>query len=144
MADRAPLLFEARLGMLKPANGAAEEAMREIKGKVRCEIKAGIANQRRRALYWVLAGIVCELLNDAHGMTLTEDDLHDIMRDKFRMYDLIVLPSGDERKRYWSTSNRAMNEADRAEYLTRCIAVWSTWTGVDVTALRAEAERQAA
>lgn len=144
MADKPPLYFEARLGGLFPANRTAEEAMREIKGRVRVEIKGGAANQRRRGLYWVLAGIVCELLNDRHTMTLTEQDLHDIMRDKFRMYDTITLPSGDSKKRYWSTSNRAMNEADRAAYLNRCIAVWSTWTGVDVTALQAEAERLAA
>ena len=144
MADKAPLYFEARLGMLAPANRMAQEAMAEIKGRVRVEIKGGTANQRRRGLYWVLAGIVCGLLNERHNMTLTEQDLHDIMRDKFNMYDTITLPSGDSKKRFWSTSNRAMNEAERAEYLNRCIGVWSTWTGVDVTALRNEAERLAA
>ncbi len=145
MADKAPLVFEARLGGLFPANMVAECAMREIRGRVTIKgISGGIANQKRRSLYWVLAGIVCGLLNDKHTMTLTEQDLHDIMRDKFGMYDALTLPSGDSKKRYWSTSNRAMNEADRAEYLNRCIAVWSTWTGVDVVALRNEAERLAA
>lgn len=144
MAEKAPLYFEARLGMLRPANRVAEDAMREVKGRVRVEIKGGIANQRRRGLYWVLSGIVTGLLNDQHNLTLTEDDLHDIMRDKFRMYDEQTLPSGDSHKRYWSTSDRAMNEADRAEYLNKCLAVWSRWTGVDVTTLRQEAERMAA
>jgi hypothetical protein len=33
-----------------------------------------------------------------------------------------------------------MNEADRAEYTDRALALWSTWVGVDVTTLRIEAE----
>lgn len=141
MSDRAPLYFEARLGMLKPANRMAEEAMREIKGRVRIEIKGGVANQRRRSLYWVCAGIVAPILNDLHGMTLTEAELHDITRDKLGMYDSFTLPSGDTFKRYHSTSNRSMNEAARAEYTTRALQLWSTWCGVDVTTLRDEASR---
>lgn len=144
MPNKAPLYFTAHLGMLRPANRMAEEALREVKGTVRVEIKGGIANQRRRGLYWVLAGIVTGLVNDKHNMTLTEADMHDIMRDKFGMYDEQTLPSGDSHKRYWSTSDRAMNEADRAEYLNKCLAVWSRWVGVDVTTLRQEAERMAA
>lgn len=116
--------------------------MRLIGGRVRVTMTGGKANQRRRGLYWSVAGLVVPLLNDRFTMTLTEDDLHDIMRDKFRMFDECTLPSGEVHRKRWSTSNRAMNEADRAEYLNRCLAVWSTWTGVDVMTLRDEAERQ--
>lgn len=118
--------------------------MQEIKGRVRVEIRGGIANQRRRGLYWALVSLVVPILNEAHCLTLDERDLHDIMRDKFRMYDEQTLPSGEVHRKRWSTSNRAMNEAERAEYLNKCIDVWSRWTGVDVTALRDEAERMAA
>ncbi len=142
MADRAPLVFDVHLGMLRPANRAAEEAMREIKGRVRCEIKAGIANQRRRSLYWCVAGLVVPLLNDAHGLTLDEQDLHDVTRTKLKLYDEQVLPSGEVHRKLRSTSNRAMNEAERADFTTRALAIWSAWTGVDVTTLREEAERQ--
>ena len=144
MADRAPLMFEARLGGLFPVNRTAEEAMREIKGRVRVEIKGGTANQRRRGLYWSVASLVVPLLNDAHGMTLDEDDLHDITRMKLKLYDEITMPSGDVHRKLKSTSNRAMNEADRAEYTTRALALWSAWTGVEVETLRDEAERLAA
>lgn len=143
MSDRAPLLFEARLGMLKPANAAAENAMREIKGRVRCEIKGGVANQRRRGLYWAVAALVVPILNDLHNMTLDEDDLHDITRDKFRMYDEFVLPSGEVHRKRWSTSNRAMNEAERAEFTDRALHLWSAWIGVDVATLREEAREAA-
>lgn len=142
--DKAPLLFEAHLGMLRPANAAAETAMREIRGRVRCEIKGGVANQRRRGLYWSVAALVVPLLNEAHGLTLDENDLHSITRMKLRLYDEKVLPSGEVYQKLRSTSNRAMNEAERADYTTRALQLWSTWTGVEVTALREEGERFAA
>lgn len=140
MSDKAPLYFETRLGMLKPANAAAESAMRDIKGRVRVEIKGGIANQRRRGLYWSVASLVVPLLNEAHRLTLDEQDLHDITREKLRLYDEIALPSGEVHHKLRSTSNRAMNEAERAEFTDRALHLWSTWTGVDVTTLRQEAQ----
>lgn len=141
MSDKAPLYFEARLGGLFPANAAAETAMREIKGRVRAELKGGVANQRRRSLYWCVAALVVPLLNEQYGMTLDESDLHDISRKKLRLYDEHFLPSGEIYQKLRSTSNRAMQEADRAEYTTRALALWSTWTGVDATTLKQEAER---
>lgn len=138
-ADKAPLMFEAHLGMLRPANAAAETAMREMRGRVRVDIKGGIANQRRRGLYWSVLALVVPLLNDMHNMTLDDDDLHDITRDKLRLYEEIVLPSGEVYHKRKSTKNRSMNEAERAEYTTMALMLWSTWTGVDVTTLRREA-----
>lgn len=140
MADKAPLFFTVRLGGLFPANAAAQDAMQEIKGRVTVDIRGGKANQRRRSLYWVLVSIVTPILNQKHGMTLTDDDLHDIMRDKLGMFDAVTLPSGDVHKRYWSTSNRSMNEADRAEYLNKCLDIWAVWTGIDPLTLRNEGE----
>ena len=140
MTSEPPLIFEAHLGMLRPANRMAEEAMKEIRGRVSVTIKGGQANQRRRGLYWSCAHIVVDLLNNAHNMTLTEADLHDITRDKFRMYDEIKLPSGEVLRKRHSTSNRAMNEAARAEYTTRALGLWSKWCGVDVDTLRREGE----
>jgi len=130
--------------MLRPVNRSAAEAMREIKGRVHVTIKGGKANQRRRGLYWSVAALVVPLLNDAHGLTLDDQDLHDITRDKLRLYDEIKLPSGDVLRKRRSTSNRAMNEADRAAFTDRALALWSTWCGVNVSTLRAEAEALAA
>lgn len=143
MTDKAPLYFTARLGMLAPANRAAEDAMKDITGTVKAVLTGGKANQRRRSLYWVLVAIVTPLLNDMHNMTLTDDDLHDIMRDKLGMYEEQALPSGEIHRKRRSTSNRSMNEADRADYLNKCIAIWSTWTGIDVNTLTAEGQRAA-
>ena len=140
MSDKAPLLFEARLGMLKPANRAAEEAMAHIKGRVRLEIKGGISHERRRSLYWSVAALVVPILNDLHGLTLDEQDLHDITRQKLGIGKAMRLPSGETYFKPASTSRAAMNEAERAEYTDRALRLWSTWTGIDVTTLRREAE----
>jgi hypothetical protein len=137
-------MFTARLGGLFPANAAAEEAMRHIEGRVRCQITGGKANQRRRGLYWSVLALVVPLLNQQYRLTLDDDDLHDITRDKLKLYDELTLPSGEVHRKRRSTSNRAMNEAERADYTDRALHLWSTWTGVDVTTLREEAEREAA
>ena len=144
MADKSPLIFEARLGMLAPANRVAEEAMREIKGRVSVAIKGGVANQRRRGLYWSVAALVVPLLNDAHDMTLSEDDLHSITKRKLEIGQWFTLPSGERYFKEASTSNRAMNEADRAAYTDKALRLWSVWTGVNVATLRQEAERAVA
>lgn len=139
MSDKAPLLFEPHLAMLRPANKVAEDALRMLSGRVRVEIKGGVANQRRRSLYWAVAALVVPLLNDSHGMTLDEQDLHDITRQKLGVGEWQELPSGDRRFKPASTSNRAMNEAERAAYTDRALSLWSTWCGVDVATLRQEA-----
>lgn len=138
MADKAPLYFTAHLGMLRPANAKAEEAMREVKGRVSVEIRGGKANQRRRGLYWAVCSLVVPLLNERYTMTLDEDDLHDITRDKLKLYDEVTLPSGDIHRKRRSTRNRAMSEPERAEFTTKALALWSTWTGVPVETLRRE------
>lgn len=140
MADKAPLLFETRLGMLRPANRAAEEALQHIKGRVRVEIKGGVSNERRRSLYWSVAALVVPILNDLHGLTLSEDDLHHITRDKLNVGERITLPSGETYFKPASTSRQAMNEADRAAYTDKAFVLWSRWCGVHVATLKREAE----
>ena len=140
MPDKAPLFFTTHLGMLKPASASAEQAMQEVNGRVRVTITGGKANQRRRGLYWSVLSLVTPLVNDAHNMTLDDNDMHYIMRVKLEMYDDITLPSGEVYRKLWSTSNAKMSEPDRAEYLNKCLAHWFTWTGVDATTLRNEAE----
>lgn len=138
MSDTAPLLFETHLGMLRPANRVAEEAMQTIRGRVRVEIKGGIANERRRSMYWAIAALVTPIINDLYTMTLTEDDLHFITRQKLGIGAWVELPSGDRFFKPASTSARAMNEAQRSEYTDKALHSWSTWSGVDVATLKRE------
>lgn len=138
MADRAPLMFKTKLGGLFPANRAAEEALRSITGLVKATLTGGRANERRRSLYWSVAALVVPILNDLHRMTLDENDLHAITREKLDVGERITLPSGESYFKPRSTSAKAMNEAERSEYTTRALEVWATWTGVDVETLRHE------
>jgi len=140
VSDKAPLLFEPRLGGLFPANAAAETALRETRGRVRVEIKGGVANQRRRGLYWSVASLVVPILNDLHNLTLDEGDLHSITREKLKVGERITLPSGESYFKPASTSNRAMPEHERAEYTTRALELWSRWCGIPVETLRRESE----
>lgn len=118
--------------------------MKSIQGRVTVTIKGGVANQRRRGLYWAVADLVVPILNELHNLTIDSADLHDITRQKLGIGHWIELPSGDRRFKPASTSNRAMNEADRAAYTDRALRLWSTWVGIDVATLRNEAERDAA
>ena len=139
MSDKAPLFFQTHLGMLRPANAAAETAMREVNGRVKVTMTGGKANQRRRGLYWSVLALVVPLLNEVHGMTLDDDDLHDVTRDKLKLYDEVILPSGEVHRKRRSTKNTAMSEDERADYTNKALALWATWTGVDVMTLKQEA-----
>lgn len=140
MVDKSPLYFKARLGGLFPANSAAEEAVRQIKGRVVATIKGGVANQRRRGLYWSVCALVVPILNEQHRMTLSENDLHNITKRKLGVGEEFTLPSGETYFKPASTSNRAMNEAERAAYTDKALNLWSTWVGIDVLTLKNEAQ----
>ena len=140
MADQAPLIFERRLGMLSPVNPAAHAAVEAIEGRCVVKITRANRNQRRRSLYLIVVGIVAGILNDMHDTTLTDDDLHDIIRKKLKMYDEIPLPSGEVHIKLRSTSDKAMTEPERAEFTNRAFHVFSLWTGVDAETLRREGE----
>lgn len=139
-ADEAPLLFEPKLGMLSPVNPAAREAVQHIQGRCVVKITGARRNQRRRALYWIVTGIVADLLNDAHGLALTDNELHDIIRTKLNMFDEITLPSGEIYRKLHSTSDRAMTEPERAAFTNKAFEIYSRWTGVETETLRREGE----
>ncbi len=140
MTETAPLIFTKRLGGLFPVNPAARAAVEAVEGRCVVKITRATRNQRRRSLYWIVAGIVTGLLNDMHGLTLTDNDLHDLTRKKLGLVERIALPSGEVFERLRSTSDRAMQEPERAAYTTKAFAVWSAWVGVPVDTLTNEAE----
>ena len=139
MADTPPLIFARRLGGLFPVNLAAKEAVAAIEGQCAVKITRATRNQKRRSLYWVLASIVAEALNDMHGLTLTDQDLHDITRDKLGLGYDVELPSGDVLHKRKSTSDRSMPEPERTAYTTKAFNLWSRWIGVPVEVLTREA-----
>ncbi len=140
MADEAPLIFAPRLGMLAPVNPAAREALKALDGQCVVKITRATRNQRRRSLYWIVTGIVAGILNDLHGLTLSDQDLHDIIRKKLGLFDELTLPSGDVHVKLRSTSDRAMAEPERAAFTTKAFETYERWTGIPVDTLTREAE----
>lgn len=141
MTDKPPLIFTSKLGMLAPVNAAARAAVLACKGDVTVTIKRATRNQRRRGLYWIVADIVAGIMNDLHGLDITEAELHNLTRKRLGLVTLINLPSGSVIERLHSTSDAAMQEPERAAYTTKAFALWARWTSVPVETLIAEGRK---
>ena len=141
MTEKAPLIFEKRLGGLFPVSSAGSKALSSIDGRVRVEIKKAKGNQKRLALYWSVLHLAAPILSEMiEGDPIDENMLHKILKDRKGLYREVVLPSGEVWKDYDSISFHKMPEHERAEYVTWALAALSKWTGIDVTTLRKEAE----
>lgn len=138
MADEAPLLFERRLGGLFPVNDAAEKALASVTGKVRVKITRTQGNNKRIALYWIVLGLAAPML-DEQAPGLTADLLHKVLKDRFGLVKVVNLPSGQQIKDYDSISFHSMTEVDRAKYIDWAFNTLSSWLGVPVETLTAEA-----
>lgn len=141
MADEQPLLFRKSAigGKLEPVNAAAADAVRAIQGTCRVRITRVTANQRRRALYWVILQVAAEALSDRTDAHLDAELLHDLLKRKLMLGEEIRLPSGDVIFKPRSTSDKSMSEPDRARWLERCSGVLANWLGVPMATLLDEA-----
>jgi hypothetical protein len=139
MADQPPLIFTRRLGMLAPANRAAEEALQAIDGQVRVRITRTRGNTARNALYWATLGVAAPMLEEkAPGLTV--ELLHKVLKDRAGLVRLVTLPSGETVKDYESISFAKMTEVDRTKFIDWSLKTLSSWLGCDVSELRHEAE----
>ena len=140
MSDKPPLLGIVEFGRIVPTNGPGREALAAVAGMpVRFEVKRSGANQRRRAFYWVMLDVAAEALSNQLDSPMDAELLHDTLKRKLGLGKEIALPSGEVIFKPASTSNRAMNEVERARWTTRCANVLSHWLGVEVTQLMDEA-----
>jgi hypothetical protein len=138
MADEAPLIFERRLGGLFPANPAAEKALAAVQGRVRVKLTRTQGNNKRIALYWVVLGIAAPML-DEQAPGLTDQLLHNVLKDRAGLVKVVTLPSGEQIKDYDSISFHKMTEPERAKYIDWAFATLSSWLGVSVEELTNEA-----
>ena len=138
MADEAPMIFERRLGGLFPANPAAEKALAAVQGRVRVKITRTQGNNKRIALYWVVLGIAAPML-DEQAPGLTDQLLHNVLKDRAGLVRIVTLPSGEQIKDYDSISFHKMTEPERAKYIDWAFATLSSWLGVSVEELTNEA-----
>jgi hypothetical protein len=139
MADAPPLLFERRLGGLFPANPAAEQALSAVQGRVRVKITRTQGNNKRIALYWVVLGIAAPMLDEV-APGLTDQLLHNVLKDRAGMVKIVTLPSGEQIKDYDSISFHKMTEPERAAYIDFAFTTLSKWLGVTVEELTNEAK----
>jgi hypothetical protein len=143
MADEAPLLFDRRLGGLFPANPAAEKALAAVNGRVRVKITRTQGNNKRIALYWVVLGIAAPMLDEV-APGLTDQLLHNVLKDRAGLVKIVTLPSGEQVKDYDSISFHKMTEPERAAYIDFAFTTLSKWLGVTVEELTTEAKGEAA
>lgn len=135
--DTPPLICEQVLGSLRPVNKAAQDAFRAINGRCVVKITRMTRNQRRRGFYWTLLDVVAEVLRDRTDTPWDAETLHDELRRRLRLYDgpPLKTPSGREVYRLKSTSDRAMNEVDRARWTDRVVSYCEGLTGVEAKTL---------
>lgn len=148
MSDTEPLLFRPVLGALRPVNGAAEDAIKAIQqgSLVRVEIKRTQGNTRRLAWYWVMLKLALDNLGDAFDGPITTKALHHwLKREAGHATPIRSKKTGEIIDwDYDSISFAAMPENERSEFIDFACRKLSARLGVDVTTLRAEAERPAA
>lgn len=145
MSDTPPLFVVKAFGnVFKPANAAADAAMRAIKDgtQVKMKITRITANQRRRSFYWVMLHVAAQALKDKTDRPWDAELLHDTLKETLRLGEMWETPSGKVIFKPRSTSDRAMSEPERARWTDRCAETLSTWLQIPVTTLMDEARRQ--
>lgn len=135
MSDEAPLIFEPVLGRLTPVSNAAKEAMKAINGRVVVKLTKMTRNQRRRNWYWTMLDVVAEVLADATGTPWDAETLHDDLRERLGLYTPLKTPSGRVKKKLHSTSDKAMNEVERARWTDRVATYLSKQIGIEIQQL---------
>ena len=142
MSDAPPLFFERRLGGLFPACPAAEKALAAVNGRVRVKITRTQGNNKRIALYWIVLGLAAPML-DEQAPGITDELLHNVLKDRYGLIRVVKLPSGEEVKDYASISFASMTEPERAGFIDFAFKTLSSWLGVPVETLTEEARNAA-
>jgi hypothetical protein len=142
MSDSPPLIFASRFGALHPVNSAAREAVKNLPGECRVEIKRSGANERRRGFYWIMLDVAAEALTDRTGFVWDQELLHNELKRRLELGETFTTPSGSTVFKPRSTSNRAMTEPERARWTDRCANVLSHWLECEIAELMNEVRRR--
>jgi hypothetical protein len=141
VTETPPLLFRKHLGALRPANPAAEKAIAAIDSNspIRVEIKQTRGNQGRMAIYWIVLAKAAEALTDVcEGDALDDQMLHQVLKDRRKLYTTTKLPSGEVLKNYRSIGFAKMTENERAAYVDWAFQTLAKWLGCSVDDLTKE------
>lgn len=144
--DRQPLMFKRVLGALRPANEAAEAALRSIPegGTIIGDLKRSPRNVRRHKLYWKILDIAAENLADRVDGPLDSNLLHELVKQRLGLGEWVTLPSGDRLFKADSTAFHAMPENEFVQHFDRVNGLLAKWLGVDPAVLMDEAKQEAA
>ena len=144
MSDTEPLLFRVELGVLRPANAAAEEAAKAVNGQtVRIEIKRTTGNVLRLRWYWVMLRLFLENIEDgAFEGNMTPAVLHRWLKREAGLATKITSSKTGEiiDWDYGSISFHRMPENERSEFVNFAAEKLSARLGVDVNTLKNEAQ----
>ena len=137
MADQPPLIFERQFGKLIPVNAAAQQAMLALGEGKRTVVKlSGMTrNQRRRGFYWTLLDVVSDVLTDRTKTPWDSQTLHDELRHRLKLYVPLETPSGRKVPKLKSTSDKSMNEVERAAWTNRVVNYLEHMTGIEAHVL---------
>lgn len=142
MSDTEPLLFRVKLGALRPANAAAEEALKAAGDELlRIEIKRTTGNIRRLAWYWVMLRLFLENSDFFEG-PVDPQFLHKEMKKRAGLATPIISKATGEvlGYDYGSIGFAKMPENERAEFVDFVADYLSKALGVPVETLKQEAQ----
>ena len=124
----AALAFRVHLGALRPADPAAEAAMRALTNGalVAVTIRRSSRNLKRMRFYRAMLKAACDVLaQQVPG--LQPDDLHLRLKQDLGLGEWLTFPSGVKLFKPASTAFGRMDEATFANYVQRVDGLLSRW-----------------
>lgn len=122
--------FRVSLGSLRPADPAAEDALRAMANGSLCgvTIKRSSRSLKRMRFYRAMLKAACDVLaQQVPG--LQPDDLHTRLKQELGLGEWLVFPSGAKLFKAASTAFGKMDEGTFSAYVTRVDGLLSRWIG---------------
>lgn len=142
MSDTEPLLFRAQLGALRPANEAAEEAVKAAGGEiVRVEIKRTSGNVLRLRWYWKMLRLFLDNSDFFEG-PMTPQLLHRWLKRQYGLGEAVKSKATGEEIAYneGSISFQNMPENERAKFVDFAAELLGKRLGIPMEDLKQEAQ----
>ena len=125
------LAFKVVMGSLRPADPAAEAAVKALGNGALCGVRLtkSSRNLQRLRFYRAMLKAACNVL-EQQVPGLQPGDLHDRLKKELKLGKTLVYPGGFEQFRPDSTAFGKMTEDVFSAYVTRVDGLLSRWIGV--------------
>jgi len=107
--------------------------------QIRVRITRMTANQRRRGYYWLMIALAARVMKDQTNEPWDAELLHYEVKKALKLGREMHTPSGRIVFKPASTSDRAMDESERARWVDRVGNALATWLGMPVEDFMQEA-----